>query len=246
MHISDNLELAAVRQPPSWLGVCAATVALASVSAPACANSAATSALVSLSEPHTARYDHASRTLFIGSEPDSPTGDSPAQITISRAADLVGRPLNLIRPLWSRSLASGGARAHGTLGIPFGMPVSATALTSSFGVRNDPLLGGLRAHSGIDFAARTGSPITATSDGMVTKANWFGGYGLFISLEHGGGVQTRYGHMSRLNVLEGQRVRKGDIIGYVGSTGRSTGSHLHYEVRVNGQAINPMPSLRGH
>ena len=125
------------------------------------------------------------------------------------------------------------------------MPVVSSFMTSGFGMREHPLLGGWRAHTGIDLAAPIGSPIRATSDGQVSRADWFGGYGLFVSLEHGGGVQTRYGHMARLNVLEGQRVRKGDVIGFVGSTGRSTGPHLHYEIRLDGRAINPAAAIRG-
>ena len=127
--------------------------------------------------------------------------------------------------------------------IPSQMPVAARALTSGFGMRGHPLLGGRRAHSGIDLAAPAGSPIVATSDGQVSWADWAGGYGIAVAVEHGGGYQTRYAHMSRVNVAPGQQVRKGDVIGYVGSTGLSTGPHLHYEVRVNGQAVNPVPML---
>ena len=127
--------------------------------------------------------------------------------------------------------------------MPSFMPVAARGLTSGFGMRQHPLLGTLRAHSGIDLAASYGSPIVATSDGVVGTANWSGGYGLLVALDHGGGLQTRYGHMSRLNVVQGQQVRKGDVIGYVGSTGMSTGPHLHYEIRINGQAINPAAHL---
>ena len=112
-------------------------------------------------------------------------------------------------------------------------------MTSGFGMRIDPILGTRRLHSGVDLAAPSGSPIVATSAGTVSKAGWNGGYGLFVSLEHGGGLQTRYGHMSRLNVVAGQRVHTGDVIGFVGSTGRSTGPHLHFETRVDGQAVRP-------
>jgi murein DD-endopeptidase MepM/ murein hydrolase activator NlpD len=104
--------------------------------------------------------------------------------------------------------------------------------------------GGRRLHQGIDLASPTGTPIYAAADGFVGKADWFGAYGLYVQLEHGGELQTRYGHMSRLNVAPGQRVRKGDVIGYVGSTGRSTGPHLHYEVRIAGQAVNPVPYMQ--
>ena len=156
-------------------------------------------------------------------------GGTPAgaQVTASRTADIVGRPIDIFRPI----------RIGGP--FPSGMPVAAGAVTSGFGWRVHPVLGGLRAHSGVDLAAPYGTPIVATTDGVVGEADWRGGYGLFVAVEHGG-LETRYGHMSRLNVVAGQRVRKGDVIGYVGSTGRSTGPHLHYEVRVNGRAVDPL------
>jgi murein DD-endopeptidase MepM/ murein hydrolase activator NlpD len=135
----------------------------------------------------------------------------------------------------------GGAAS---VSIPSRTPIEGFRFTSAFGMRDHPVVGGRRAHKGIDLAAPTGTPIYATADGMVSKAEWFSSYGLYVSLEHGGEIQTRYGHMSRLNVASGQQVRKGDLIGYVGSTGRSTGPHLHYEVRVAGQAVNPMPYMQ--
>jgi murein DD-endopeptidase MepM/ murein hydrolase activator NlpD len=131
-----------------------------------------------------------------------------------------------------------------SVSIPSRMPVEGVKLTSSYGMRVHPVLGGRRAHKGIDLAGPIGTPIYATADGVVSKAEWFSSYGLYVSLEHGGALQTRYGHMSRLNVANGQRVRKGDIIGFIGTTGRSTGPHLHYEVRVNGEAVNPLPYMQ--
>jgi murein DD-endopeptidase MepM/ murein hydrolase activator NlpD len=128
--------------------------------------------------------------------------------------------------------------------IPSLVPVDGVKLTSDFGMRWHPVLGGRRQHKGVDLAAPIGTPIRAAADGMVGRADWFAGYGLYVAIEHGGEIETRYGHMSRLNVAAGQLVRKGDIIGYVGSTGRSTGPHLHYEVRVAGEAVNPMPYLQ--
>ena len=132
-----------------------------------------------------------------------------------------------------------------SVSIPSRMPVSGAALTSGFGMRWHPVIGGRRAHKGVDLAEPVGSPVYATADGMVSRADWFSSYGLFISLEHGGNIQTRYGHLSRLNVAAGQTVHKGDLIGYVGTTGRSTGPHLHYEVRIAGVAVNPIPYLQG-
>ncbi|MCW1383240.1 M23 family metallopeptidase [Novosphingobium sp. KCTC 2891] len=138
------------------------------------------------------------------------------------------------------------SRRSGVVSIPSLMPInSGRALSSGFGMRVHPVLGGLRAHKGIDLPATTGTPIYATADGVVGKADWFGGYGLYVQLEHGASLETRYGHMSRIAVAEGQHVRKGDVIGYVGSTGRSTGAHLHYEVRVAGEAVNPLPYMQG-
>lgn len=132
-----------------------------------------------------------------------------------------------------------------TVSIPSLMPVAGAKLTSGYGMRNHPVLGGRRQHQGIDLAQPIGTPIRATADGVVGRADWFSSYGLFVSLEHGGSIETRYGHMSRLNVAAGQVVKKGDIIGYVGSTGRSTGPHLHYEVRIAGIAVNPIPYMQG-
>ena len=132
-----------------------------------------------------------------------------------------------------------------SVSIPSRMPVNGAALTSGYGMRIHPVLGGRRQHKGIDLAEPVGSPVYATADGMVSRADWFSSYGLFISLEHGGNIQTRYGHLSRLNVAAGQTVHKGDLIGYVGTTGRSTGPHLHYEVRIAGLAVNPVPYLQG-
>lgn len=127
--------------------------------------------------------------------------------------------------------------------VPSRMPLEGAALTSSFGMRTHPVLGGRRQHQGIDLAAPTGTPVYATADGVVSRADWFSSYGLFISVEHGASMQTRFGHLSRLAVTAGDSVKKGDLIGYVGSTGRSTGPHLHYEVRVDGLAVNPIPYM---
>ena len=130
--------------------------------------------------------------------------------------------------------------------IPSRNPLDGAAMTSGFGMRTHPVLGGRRGHRGIDLAMPTGTPVYATADGVISKADWFSSYGLYISIEHGGKIQTRYGHLSRLNVASGQPVKKGDLIGYVGSTGRSTGPHLHYEVRIAGIAVNPVPYMNGN
>jgi murein DD-endopeptidase MepM/ murein hydrolase activator NlpD len=129
------------------------------------------------------------------------------------------------------------------ISVPSRMPLEGAALTSGFGMRTHPVLGGRRQHTGIDLAAPTGTPVYATADGIVSRADWYSSYGLYISVEHGASMQTRYAHLSRLAVAAGDSVKKGDLIGYVGSTGRSTGPHLHYEVRVDGLAVNPIPYM---
>lgn len=119
-------------------------------------------------------------------------------------------------------------------------PVIAQRVSSGFGMRFHPLLGYSRMHAGIDFAASTGTPIYAVTDGRVVFAGRHGGHGNYVKLAHSGGLGTGYGHMSRIAVSAGESVRRGEIIGYVGSTGLSTGPHLHYEVYRNGQTVNPM------
>jgi murein DD-endopeptidase MepM/ murein hydrolase activator NlpD len=144
----------------------------------------------------------------------------------------------------SISSGFGKARPFGTgVSVPSLVPLAGVQMTSGFGMRTHPVLGGRRSHKGVDLGAPTGTPIHAAADGIVSRADWFSSYGLYVSIEHGGEIQTRYAHMSRLNVAKGQRVRKGDVIGFVGSTGRSTGPHLHYEVRINNQAVNPVPYM---
>jgi murein DD-endopeptidase MepM/ murein hydrolase activator NlpD len=112
--------------------------------------------------------------------------------------------------------------------------------TSGFGFRSDPLTHGRGVHQGIDIAAAPGQPVRASADGVVVKAGTIGGLGQAVYVVHGFGVTTRYGHMSRIEVRPGQRVKRGDVLGRVGNTGRSTGYHLHYEVRVDGDAVNPL------
>jgi murein DD-endopeptidase MepM/ murein hydrolase activator NlpD len=127
--------------------------------------------------------------------------------------------------------------------VPSRMPVEGFTLTSGFGMRNHPVLGGRRSHNGVDLAAPTGTPVYATADGIVSRAEYFGSYGNYIQIEHGGELETRYAHLSDYAVAAGEQVRKGQLIGYVGSTGRSTGPHLHYEVRVAGDAVDPRPYM---
>ncbi|MBD3662956.1 DUF5930 domain-containing protein [Sulfitobacter aestuariivivens] len=124
---------------------------------------------------------------------------------------------------------------------PFATPVkSSFRFTSPFGYRRDPKTGGRRMHSGVDFAASSGTPLYATADGVVTHAGWQSGYGRLVKIQHEFGIETRYAHLSRLRVKVGERVSRGERIGDMGASGRVTGVHLHYEVRVGGKAVNPM------
>jgi len=138
-----------------------------------------------------------------------------------------------------------GQVQQATIAIPSAEPVHGTAFTSGFGVRSDPFRGRAAMHPGVDLAGPLGTPIYATADGTVDRAEWNnGGYGNLVEIDHGHGIQTRYGHLTRYIVNIGEHVKKGQLIAYMGSTGRSTGSHLHYEVRIDGQAVNPIPFLQ--
>jgi murein DD-endopeptidase MepM/ murein hydrolase activator NlpD len=119
------------------------------------------------------------------------------------------------------------------------LPVSGR-VTSGFGSRFHPILGYERFHAGVDLKAVWGTPIVAAADGRVVSAGWRGGYGQLVSIAHAGGIQTMYGHMSRIAAFAGEAVRQGQVIGYVGSTGLSTGPHLHFEVLKNGRPVNPL------
>jgi murein DD-endopeptidase MepM/ murein hydrolase activator NlpD len=138
-----------------------------------------------------------------------------------------------------------GMIEQGTISVPSSKPIrTSVAFTSAFGVRSDPFQGGAAMHAGIDLAGPIGTPIYATADGVVGRAEWANGYGNLVELEHGRGIATRYGHLSAILVHEGDHVKRGDVIARMGSTGRSTGSHLHYEVRLDGHAVNPVPFLQ--
>jgi murein DD-endopeptidase MepM/ murein hydrolase activator NlpD len=113
-------------------------------------------------------------------------------------------------------------------------------ITSSFGPRIDPVYGVERFHSGVDIAAPAGTPVRAALDGEVVYAGWNDGYGLVVFIWHSSSLETRYAHLSSIVVKQRQVVRAGDVIGYVGSTGKSTGPHLHFEVRIGGKAVNPL------
>ena len=170
--------------------------------------------------------------------PDEPDEDSvpgaPAQRDDSEAY--------AIFQAWKR--LDTGLTANIGIAIPSRRPIEKMSLSSSYGMRVHPITGKLARHNGVDIPAPYGTPIYATADGIVGRAQRLGGYGNYVEIEHGNAIETRYGHMSSFVVQPGQQVKKGDVIGYVGSTGRSTGNHLHYEVRIDGEPVNPMPFVR--
>ena len=153
---------------------------------------------------------------------------------------LGGAPLQMLR--WTVCGRSGWYDAASLSQIStsaLAWPVSAR-ITSGFGMRYHPILHYARMHKGMDFGARWGSPIVASADGVVARAGWAGGYGQQVRINHGSGIATSYSHMSRMVVSPGSAVRQGQVIGYVGTTGLSTGAHLHYETYRNGVAVNPL------
>ena len=178
----------------------------------------------------------------------------PSQLTGGDGA--VGGPLVALAPdadpatfRSGVSLVTGEVERFGTLRrialrLPLTRPIPGAPITSRFGVRIDPFLGTPAMHTGIDFRAPTGYPARATADGTVTMAGYNGGYGNMVEVDHGNGITTRYGHLSKIEAKVGQVVSKGTVLGRTGSTGRSTGPHLHYEVRVDGDAIDPMKYIK--
>ncbi len=141
------------------------------------------------------------------------------------------------------SVARMAALERGLQSIPQAMPASMDAISSGFGFRSDPFSGSGAMHSGLDFRGPTGAPIYAAANGRISFIGMKSGYGKVVEITHGNGLMTRYAHMSRFNARPGQTVEAGEIIGAIGSTGRSTGPHLHFEVRIHGRAVNPRPFL---
>jgi murein DD-endopeptidase MepM/ murein hydrolase activator NlpD len=182
------------------------------------------------------------REASVGATSDA-ADEAPARITVGTALDLVGNPVR-----WVPATALPNSQAPASQGpfspyldsrSPF-FPVSSRAITSAFGMRVHPLLGGLRLHGGVDLAAPQGSPVVATMDGIVDRVGSYGNYGLLVGVEAPEGLETRFAHLSRLNVVSGQAVRRGQLLGWSGSTGLTTGPHLHYEVRIKGKPVNPI------
>lgn len=175
---------------------------------------------------------------------DDPYSDtlSPVAHTAPQAGDATFA--NLFSS-WKQMDDAGALTPRSAVYVPVGRPVDNLELTSNFGVRSDPFSGHARMHKGIDIPGPVGTPIYATADGIVSRSERMNGYGNLIEIAHGNDTQTRYGHLSKLLVQPNERVRRGQLIGLMGSTGRSTGSHLHYEIRVAGVAINPLPFVTG-
>jgi murein DD-endopeptidase MepM/ murein hydrolase activator NlpD len=155
---------------------------------------------------------------------------------LSDLLGVIGSRLDSVRDSYERRQALASA-------TPSIWPVAGW-LTSYYGSRTDPFTKGKDFHPGLDISAEYGQPVIATGDATVNGAGYNGAYGNMVTLDHGFGIMTKYGHLSRIAVMGSQRVKRGDVIGYVGSTGRSTGAHLHYEVWMNGRLTNPMTLLR--
>lgn len=170
-------------------------------------------------------------------EPMDDNNDGAAGSDSAEAADAQFRALFLT---WKKL----DALEQTVISIPSMQPVDKLLFTSSFGVRSDPFRGTAAMHAGVDIPGTIGTPIYATADGIISHAGRQGGYGNLVQINHGRGIETRYGHLSKILVADNTRVRRGQMIGLMGSTGRSTGSHLHYEVRVDGKAVNPIPFLQ--
>ena len=159
---------------------------------------------------------------------------------------LVGSDAKPLDPRFERlglSLARMSALENVLDGVPQVTPASMKAITSGFGYRRDPFNRRGAMHSGLDFRGPTGTPIYAAAKGKVTFVGWKGGYGKTVEIRHGNGMMTRYAHMSKFEAKVGQQVEGGETIGAIGNTGRSTGPHLHFEVRINNRAVNPRPFL---
>lgn len=181
-------------------------------------------------------------------------GLDPRAVVRKAEREAMGGPLELLAssasgevdPRFERlglSLARMAALERTLDGVPQVVPAAGKMVTSSFGYRRDPFTRRAAMHSGIDFKGAHGSPILAAGDGRVIYSGWKSGYGKFVEIAHGNGLTTRYAHMSRIDVKNGERVEAGERVGALGSTGRSTGPHLHFEVRINNRAVNPRPFL---
>ena len=174
--------------------------------------------------------------------------DVPVAAASSGASDVAATAAGENADAQFRSLFDSWKKMDGqeptVIAVPSMQPVDKVLFTSHFGVRSDPFRGTAAMHAGVDIPGAIGTPIYATADGVVSHAGRQGGYGNLIQINHGRGLETRYGHLSKILVADNTKVHRGQLIGLMGSTGRSTGSHLHYEVRMDGRAVNPVPFLQ--
>ena len=184
----------------------------------------------------------------LGIAPERFAARMPAMGGPFEAADSVEAEADLRADMQFRSLFMTWKKLdsleQGVIAIPSAQPVERLAFTSNYGVRADPFRGTAAMHAGVDIPGPTGTPIYATADGLIGRAERSGGYGNLVEINHGKGIQTRYGHLSKILVAPFTRVHRGQLIALMGSTGRSTGPHLHYEVRIDGRAVNPIPFLQ--
>jgi len=184
----------------------------------------------------------------LGIAPDRVASKVPAMGGPMIAADSAEAAADLQADMQFRSLFMAWKKLDtlqaGVISIPAVQPVEHLSYTSNFGVRTDPFNHTAAMHPGVDIQAARGTPVYATADGIVDRAERAGGYGNMVEINHGKGIQTRYGHLSKILVTPYERVKRGQLIALSGSTGRSTGPHLHYEVRIDGHAVNPVPFLQ--
>ncbi|HEU0137024.1 MAG TPA: peptidoglycan DD-metalloendopeptidase family protein [Flavobacterium sp.] len=176
--------------------------------------------------------------------------NSELVINTARRVDIISKELAIQSHSLDEILKLAKEKSKLLSAIPAIQPIkneNLKAMASGFGYRSDPFTKVRKFHAGMDFTAKSGTPIYASGDGVVEKAdNTASGYGNHIVIRHGYGYETLYGHLSKYKVRRGQRVKRGDIIGYVGSTGRSEAPHLHYEVHKNGEAVNPLNFYYGN
>lgn len=192
---------------------------------------------------HTSRHPHAARSHYVYNAHAyraDPNGGAPIPVMAGVTLKDQDDQFHAMFLAWKKTDRIG----QGTVAVPSAKPLVSATFTSGYGVRTDPFRGTAAMHAGIDLAAPMGTPVYATADGVIDRAEWFGGYGNCVEIDHGKGVATRFGHLSRILVHDGERVHRGELIALVGSTGRSTGPHLHYEVRIDGHAVNPIPFLQ--
>ena len=191
-------------------------------------------ALTRAAEAEADRLSSALAPIGIAVEPTTPEDPQGGPFIAAPALHFVERAAVL-----SRTLDDIGQLRRTADALPLARPIAGSRVSSRFGYRNDPFLNRPALHAGLDFVAATGADVRATGSGTVTSAGWQGGYGQLVEIRHGNGVSTRYAHLSAVLVRKGQQVGRGAVIGRVGSTGRSTGPHLHYETRRKGQPVDP-------